>query len=291
MKLKKSHFRFSHQQRNGIFLLSFLIIVVQGLYFYLDASKLKQPIEVHLDKEVQQKIDSLKAIAKLKSGPKIYPFNPNFITDFKGYTLGMSPEEIDRLHNYRDHGQWINSARQFQQVTGLSDSLLDEIKPYFKFPDFIRNKRSRKQQFTSSAEPRSFGEKIDLNKATAEQLRMVNGIGEVLSERIIKYRNSFPGGFIADVQLNDIYGLSPEVINRVRDVFTVKTPRQVEQFNLNTATAEQLVTVQHIDYELADEIIRQRTLREGFKSWEELTKVKAFPKDKIEIIRLYLWLD
>ncbi|NNK88410.1 MAG: helix-hairpin-helix domain-containing protein, partial [Flavobacteriaceae bacterium] len=197
--------------------------------------------------EVQQQIDSLKAIAKLKASPKIYPFNPNFITDFKGYTLGMTTEEIDRLLNYRSGGKWINSAGQFQQVTGVSDSLLERIKPYFKFPDFIRNNRLNKPRFPASSKPRTFKQKVDLNKATAEQLRMVNGIGKVLSERIIKYRNSFPGGFIADVQLKDIYGLTPEVIGRVQEVFTVKTPRPVERLNLNTATVEQLVTVQHID--------------------------------------------
>jgi len=52
-----------------------------------------------------------------------------------------------------------------------------------------------------------------------------------------------------------------------------------------------LVTIQHIDYELAYEIIEQRTLREGYKSIDELTKVKGFPIDKIEIIKLYLTLN
>ncbi|MEZ4781200.1 MAG: hypothetical protein R2816_06390 [Flavobacteriaceae bacterium] len=46
-----------------------------------------------------------------------------------------------------------------------------------------------------------------------------------------------------------------------------------------------------MDYELAYEIINQRTLREGYKSLDELTKVKNFPLDKIEIIKLYLKLD
>ncbi len=41
---------------------------------------------------------------------------------------------------------------------------------------------------------------------------------------------------------------------------------------------------------LAHAIIEQRTLREGFKSFEELTKVKDFPVHKIEIIKLYLSL-
>ena len=88
-----------------------------------------------------------------------------------------------------------------------------------------------------------------------------------------------------------MYGLTPEVIERVLNEFTVKTPRQIIKFDLNKVTRDELVNVQHIDYELAYEIIEQRTLRDGYKTFEELTKVKGFPINKIEIIKLYLTLD
>ena len=138
---------------------------------------------------------------------------------------------------------------------------------------------------------KTFEQKADLNTATALQLQKVNGVGVKLSDRIVKFRNKFVGGFIADVQLQDVYGLSPEVIERITNEFTVKTPRKVQKINLNTATRDQLVTIQHIDYEIAHHIIEQRTLRDGFKSLDDLTKVKNFPIQKIEIIKLYLTLN
>jgi len=49
--------------------------------------------------------------------------------------------------------------------------------------------------------------------------------------------------------------------------------------------------VQYIDYELAYEIINQRTLNQGFNSFDDLTKVKDFPNDKLDIIQLYLTLN
>ena len=82
-----------------------------------------------------------------------------------------------------------------------------------------------------------------------------------------------------------------EVIERIKNDFTVKTPRQVKKVSLNSATVEELVTIQHIDYDLAFNILEERKLREGFNSFEELTKVKDFPINKIEIIKLYLSLD
>ena len=288
----KSHFTFSKEQRNGILLLLFFILIGQCVYFYIDSSS----GEIFINKEELAKftkeIDSLRLIELEERKPKVYPFNPNYITDYKGSALGMSNEEIDRLLAFREQNKWINSTKQFQEVTQVSDSLLFVISPYFKFPEWVKNPSPKqKTTFSYNNTSKTFAQKQDLNKATAQQLQKINGIGEAFSNRIIKFRNKFVGGFIADVQLRDIYGLTPEVIDRITNDFTVKTPRKIQKIDLNTATIDQLVTVQHIDYELAYNIIEQRQLREGFKSLNELTKVKDFPINKIEIIELYLSLE
>jgi len=263
------------------------------VYFFVDFSPKEISINQNELERFQKEVDALKFIESEKRKPKIYPFNPNYITDYKGYTLGMTAEEIDRLLKFRAGDKWVNSAKQFQRVTKVSDSLLNRIAPYFKFPEWLNKPKSNAgmNRIDDFNREWSYDEKTDLNKATAVQLQAIRGIGAKLSMRIIKLRNSFEGGFIADVQLQDVYGLTPEVISRLRNRFTVKTPRPIVKLNLNTATIEELVRVQHIDYELAYEIVEQRTLREGYKSIEELTKVKDFPVHKIEIIELYLKLN
>ena len=289
--MKKSHFKFTKGQRSGIFLLLLIIAVTQSLYFFADFSS--KEVSINQDELIafQNEIDSLRLVEKETRQTKIFPFNPNYITDYKGYTLGMSPNEIDRLLKFREQNKWVNSAKQFQEVTKVSESLLNTISPYFKFPEWVTNPKPSTSFKYQNNTPKTFHQKIDLNTATAKQLQRVNGIGEKLSDRVIKFRNKFKEGFIADVQLQDVYGISPEVLKRLLNEFTVKTPRQIEKFNLNNVTIEQLVTIQHIDYEIAYEILDQRTLREGFKSLDELTKVKGFPIDKIEIIKLYLTLN
>lgn len=290
---KSSHFTFSKSQRHGIFLLILLIIILQCLYFFIEFSSDDVIVDQKELSKFQNEIDSLKSVEVEARKPKTYPFNPNYITDFKGASLGMTNEEIDRLLNFRKQNKWINSVEQFQEVTQISDSLLGAMAPYFKFPDWVVNpdKKSTTSNYSFNNKPKTFAQKQDLNTATAQQLQKINGIGEVISDRIIKFRNKFIGGFIDEIQLQDVYGLSPEVIERITQEFAVKTPRTIQKINLNKATVDMLVTIQHIDYNLADQIIEQRKLRDGFKSFDELKKVKDFPVNKIDIIKLYLSLD
>ena len=291
MKNIKSHFTFTKQQRSGIFVLLLLILILQCIYFFVDFSSEEFKVNQNDLAEFQAEIDSLKLLKLEESKPKVYPFNPNFITDYKGYRLGMSADEIDRLLAFRRQDKWVNSVKDFQTVTKVSDSLLAEISPQFKFPDWVTNPKPKTQySYSKNSKPKTFEQKLNLNTATASQLKKVNGIGEKLSVRIVTYRTKLGGSFIADVQLQDVYGLSPEVIERTLNEFTVKDAKPIVKFNLNTATLEELVTIQHIDYEIAHFIIEERTLRDGFKSLDELTKVKDFPVIKIEIIKLYLTL-
>lgn len=291
----KSHFQFTNKQRSGIILLLLIIIIAQFAYFFSGTTN-EDPIPID-QKDVfklRNELDSLSQNKIANSQPKLFPFNPNYISDYKGYTLGMSNKEIDRLHKFREQNQWVNSVQDFQNITKVSDSLLAAISPYFKFPEWINNPKPKSSTYSTSYAntntSKTFEQKIDLNKATANQLQKVYGVGEKLSERVVAYRNKFEGGFIADIQLSEIWGLSPEVIERIKNDFTVKTPRPIQKINLNTATQDQLVTIQYIDYEIANHIIEERSLRDGFKSLEELTKVEDFPIDKIDIIALYLHL-
>ncbi|MEM6686041.1 MAG: helix-hairpin-helix domain-containing protein [Bacteroidota bacterium] len=292
MKNIKSHFTFLKAERNGILCMMILIFTVQGIYFYTTPTQTATNFFNNAEvAKYQQQIDSLKVVA-LTAKPKRYPFNPNFISDYKGFTLGMSTAEIDRLHAFRAQNKYVNSAAEFQTVTKVSDSLLNDIKPYFKFPEWVQRKKRRKQFNTKKTYPtqeKVAFTKIDINKATVEELRKVYGIGEKLSARIVKYRTKC-NGFVMESQLNDVYGLKPEVIEKLWKRFYLEKPN-ITKINLNTCTLAELLKVPYINYELADEILNQRILREGFTNFEELKKIQNFPEDKIKIIEVYLHIQ
>ena len=141
----KSHFKFNRQEQSGILFLLFLIIVLQCLYFlYKEGALFGNDNTVRVDKEQQSLIDSLKLRMGTKDTALVYRFNPNFISDYKGYTLGMSVEEIDRLHGYRAEGKFVNSGKEFQEVTQISDSLLAGLEDKFRFPEWKTKTKIKK---------------------------------------------------------------------------------------------------------------------------------------------------
>ncbi len=291
----KSHFTFNREQRSGILILLFLIISLLAVFWFVDFSE-EDFMDFSSDEVVflQGKLDSLQEIELAGKGPKIFPFNPNFITDYKGYILGMSNEEIDNLLRYRAQGKWINSAGEFQQVTGVSDSLLQVLAPYFKFPQWVTHPGSRNNYISSKSQNGftevSAGQKMDLNTASEEQLQQVSGIGPALSRRIVAYRNKL-GGFSSDVQLYQVYGLQEDVVKRALNLFTVKTPKEITKMDINTATASDIATIPGISFEMAKKIWEYRRLREKIETLAELDKIEGMTKSKLQLIQVYLSVD
>ena len=243
-----------------------------------------------VDMQMQAKIDDLKENVLRKDSVKIYPFNPNFITDYKGYTLGMSAEEIDRLHAFRAIDKYVNTPEEFQKVTQVSDSLLGVISPYFKFPEWTKN--CKPYSAKNNQKPKSIKKAFeikDLNIATAEDLKAINGIGEKLSARIIKFRDRL-GGFLVDEQLYDVFGLEPEVVERTLKRFKVINPPEIEKININTASVEMLTKLIYLQRNVAYNIVSYRDSKGSIDSFAELSKIEDFPAEKIDRIALYLSL-
>jgi len=283
MKLK-SYFQYSKSQRSGIFLLVLLCVICQFAFFYLDpSSENREDFEKQKWIGLQSKVDSLK-LEKQNYIPKIYPFNPNFITDYKGSKLGMSVAEIDRLLNFRKTNQYVNSVIEFQKVTQVSDSLLNAISPYFKFPDWVnKGKTNNFKPFEKKMEKIVL---LDINLAAKEDLIKIYGIGPALSDRILKLKELL-GGFVSMKQMEDVWGLSPEVIENLNNYFVVTTLPKIKKIDVNNASIKELMQLPYFKYSLAKAIVTYRSMNGDLKI-EDLSNIKGFPVDKLKIIALYL---
>ncbi|MGB5379161.1 ComEA family DNA-binding protein [Muriicola sp.] len=281
----RSHLRFTKQEKRGIF---FLLLLIAGLqfayYLYTGQTVRSTTSNFAVDSILTIYIDSVKTSQLLKEVQPLKAFNPNFITDYKGYVLGLAPSELDRIYAFRKQGQFINSAKEFQKVSQVSDSLLAAIGPYFKFPSWTKVTDIEKETDFVNAEY------ADINTASEASLQRISGIGKVLSKRIIAFRNSL-GGFIDIEQLFDVYGLKPEVARRAMKVFKVVSVPDIKKIPLNSATANELASLVYINKRLARQIVHYRDSIGQFDSIAELTKIEDFPTDRIHRIKLYLSLE
>lgn len=285
--LLKHYLTYTRAQRTGIFAFLLLIIALQCAYVLIDfPEKAADPPEKTKWLALQKDVDSLK-LQKQNYKPKIYPFNPNFITDYKGYRIGMSVAEIDRLLAFRKQDKYVNSAAEFQQVTQISDSLLNAIAPYFKFPDWVTSRQDRREnKYVKFEKTKKAIVKKDLNVANADELIAIYGIGPALAERILKQRELL-GAFVSMSQLSDIWGLSPEAIENLNSHFELKQglPKKIR---INDASIKELSQFPYFRYKIAKQIVTYRSMNGAIKSSEDLLKINDWPTEKAQIIALYL---
>ncbi|GAK88788.1 conserved domain protein [Nonlabens ulvanivorans] len=72
---------FNRKQQRGIFVLIILLCIVIAIYIFANF-RTPQQLIVEDTSDYQVEIDSLKNVAAQKRN-KIYPFNPNYITDYR----------------------------------------------------------------------------------------------------------------------------------------------------------------------------------------------------------------
>lgn len=283
----KALFMFDTKQQKGLFVLICLLLLAIAFYAYR-VTRPEPTLQLVDTSAYQVKIDSLQRVANQKKDT-IYPFNPNYITDYRGYKLGLTTAQLDRLFRFRESGKWVNSPQDFKTVTQVDQRWLDSISPYFKFPEWVTNPKSSKSYNTYSNSPRTIVAK-NINTATQEDITKVYGIGPAISGRIVKERDRL-NGFLDMMQVRAVYGMSDSTMVKFKEHFYINAPAGFKKVALNTASQEELSSIPYINDYLASELIKQRTLRDGFKTWDKVILTSRFPEEKLALIQLYLTLD
>jgi DNA uptake protein ComE-like DNA-binding protein len=288
--------RFSKGHYFGIAILICSIGLLQLFIYWFNNQKNTTSLDLTQEEKnwllAQNEIDSIKEVNQENSN-KIYPFNPNFISDYKGYKLGMTEAEIDKLHQFRKQNKYVNSKSEFQKLTGVSNEWMKQYAIYFKFPDWVTNKTSKNYQSKFENTYQKFDKKEtkivvqDLNTANQVELEKVYMIGEKLALKIISERERF-GNFVSMEQLGFIWGISPEALADLNKKFQIKSSGNLKKININTSTIKELQQFPYFNYTIAKNIVTFRSMNGDFKSSEDLTNVKQFPLEKLKIIALYL---
>jgi competence ComEA-like helix-hairpin-helix protein len=97
---------------------------------------------------------------------------------------------------------------------------------------------------------------VELNSSDSSELTKLSGIGPVFASRILKYRKLL-GGFYQINQLQEVYGLKEETIQKIKDHITINT-KLITGIVIDTASFRTLVRHPYIGKDRTLKIINLR---------------------------------
>ena len=127
---------------------------------------------------------------------------------------------------------------------------------------------------------------IDINSCDSVELMQLQGIGTVLSGRIIRFRNLL-GGYASIEQLQEVYGLRPETYDMIKDKVTADTSL-IDKIDVNTADFRRFSRLPYFDRQEINDLLRYRTASGKILDIDELIENNILSKDKVAKIKPYL---
>ena len=278
MTLFKSHFWFTKRNRNGVFCFVLLIVVLQVLYVCWPFRTVANYDKTHILSEMRHRIDTLQN--KKRNLLYQHKLHANYISDANAYLLGMTVTEIDRMLAFRKEKKAFKNIQHFQKITGVSDSVLQLFSKALVFSTKVFDKKR-------AVVANSCKVKIDINTADEDDFKALYGVGPVLAHRIVKYR-ALLGGFSVMNQIEEVWGLSSEVVDEIKRCFQISSTPHIKKLNINTATFKEVLSLVYLDYETTLLLFSYRDSVGKIDSLQELTKIDGFPIKKYERIAIYL---
>jgi len=293
----KNYFYFSRGQKIGVSILLCLIVLLLAanwLLFDIIENESKAG-----DNRFMQEVAAFKAslrdrelTVKYKKNDdflkkKLFKFDPNILDSISFVSLGIKPKIAHNILTYRLKGGKFKAPQDFSKVYGISESQFNELLPYI----FIE--KQEKQETTNAVKPvkeKTIKEKkpvlVELNAADTTELKNVYGIGSVFARRIVEYRKKI-GGFSNKNQLMEVYGIKPEIYDKIEKYVSVDT-QYINKIPINKVSVERLTEHPYLRFYAAKAIYNRRRELGKLASADDLKDLKDLPEETIEKILPYL---
>ncbi len=284
----------SKNERLGIMiLLMFLLILI--LLPWLHSPKNQRCDNIVVRKEMISKQESFPINAKFdnkynykdseylsksegkKIQTEVFSFNPNNLSYNEAIRLGISKYAFNNLQKYLATGAKIKSADQLLSIYGIDSQTYHRIKSHVILDNF--------ESSISKEHSIPIKLKIDLNSAELSDLLPLPGIGKILGERIIKYRNAL-GGYIHISQLNEVFGLQDSCIEKIRPKIFIS--KEIRQIPINEVDSILLIAHPYFGYKKAKLLMAYKNQHGKFKEIGDFYKMKALDSTWIEKVKPYL---
>jgi competence protein ComEA len=228
----------------------------------------------------KEKIDSVRTIPRPK-----FLFDPNKASKEQFIELGFSQALAQRIINYRTKGGTFKIQSDVQKIYGVDSVFYNQLVPFINLPNAYVKAEAVEPKRIGLAAPERLS--FDINLADTAQLKKIYGIGNVLSLRIISYRDKL-GGFVSEEQLREVYGLDSAVLKQLNEKVFINQDFHPRLLNANDATERDLALHPYIKSKLAKAITTYRFQHGNFASIEDLQKIALIDNETFGKIKPYL---
>lgn len=221
----------------------------------------------------------------------LFEFDPNTATNEQFIQLGLSEKQVSTILKYRNSGGKFYKKEDFKKIYVISE------KDYLRLESYIvinqtNNKVTETENNTEIVENKTEKKVIktvEINSADTSLFNQLPGIGPVIADRIIKYRDKL-GGFVNTNQISEVYGIKPEVFSNLKQYLTISVVT-VKTININLADFSELTKHPYIDKTIANSIISSRKKNGFFSSVNELLSREILDKLTFDKLQPYLRVE
>ena len=259
----KDYFQFNKKERNGILLLSCLLLVLVVFYQFSYLLKQESKTDFSAFEKALAELEYEQEPTIEKQNDSLFFFNPNTLNDKGWFALGFPERRLKTLRNFQKSGGVFKVKKDLKNCFAISNEFYNRVEVYVSIPEM---KRVEKLVVKPAKQL------VELNQADSLELVSVKGIGPFYAKQILKYRKEL-GGFVNYKQFAEIWGLENLEIQKLKQQTSIDT-LHIRKVNVNTIELEQLKLHPYLNYKQAKMIVTYRKQHGDFKQLKDIRKIK-----------------
>jgi len=298
-------FHFNKQERNGVFVLcgiiGILFIVRLTIpWFNGDIAK----VQLITIKDTATTVENTMCLGETMSSSeqsddaipsdenahhkRIFPFNPNTVSQTEAEQLGFSKKLAITLINYRNKGGKFFKPSDLKKLYGMSSPLYNALESYIVIsnPTAIHsNEETVKKEKVVYEDRTKVKSVVEINTADSLSIVYLKGIGPSFTKRIIKYRTLL-GGFHSLHQLHEVYGMTDSLYMLLCSQITLNY-QAISKISINSIDFQTLRKHPYFNYQATQAIINYRTKHKTLTE-SDFKNLGVFSEEKLQLILPYL---
>lgn len=221
------------------------------------------------------------------TAPASFLFDPNTVSFDSLRRLGVPARVARTLINYREAGGIFRRPADLKKVYGMTADHLERLLPQVALPA-VPDSTGDAAPASDSLLPETASVPplvVDVNRADAATWAQLRGIGPVLSERIVRFRERL-GGFTSIDQVAETYGLPDSTFEVIRPQLRSSPP--LRRLAINELDWQTLRKHPYLNRREARALVAYRQAHGPFSGPEALSQVRALNRQTLTRILPYL---